>query len=142
MEKGGALVKKLLAPLLRRRHHPEPRTAADARFWIAEARHGAFTGRDSDGAGGQSQATIDPLLRCALFLQPVRNVICAAEDPNVAEFLLDVLAANVPQPATLTEVAIVARGDQGVGKNSLTEYDGALSAGTPRRSIAGTRVSE
>lgn len=67
-----------------------------------------------------------PERRCERFLRHVQDVICAGEDPDVAEFLLDVLAAKVQQPAKLTEVAVVARGDQGVGKTSLTEYYAAL----------------
>ena len=67
-----------------------------------------------------------PERRCELFLRHVREVICAGEDPNVAEFLLDVLAKKVQEPALLTEVSIVARGDQGAGKNTLTEYYGGM----------------
>lgn len=68
----------------------------------------------------------DPEQCCALFLAHVREVICAGEDPDVAEFLLDVLAKKVQQPARLTEVSVAMRGGQGVGKNTLTDYYGAI----------------
>ena len=67
-----------------------------------------------------------PEKRCARYLDHLRQVVCAGEDSDVAEFLLDVLAAKVQRPGELTEVAIVLRGSQGVGKGTAAEEYGAL----------------
>ncbi len=79
-----------------------------------------------NGFAVQADPDPHPEERCALFLAHVRQVICAGEAADVAEFLLDVLAKKVQEPARLTEVSIAIRGGQGVGKNTLTDYYGGL----------------
>jgi hypothetical protein len=79
-----------------------------------------------NGFAVQADPDPHPEQRCALFLAHVRQVICAGEDTDVAEFLLDVLAKKVQEPSRLTEVSIAIRGGQGVGKNTLTDYYGGL----------------
>ena len=62
-----------------------------------------------------------PEQRCARYLAHIREVVCAGEEPSVAEFLLDVMAQKVQRPGELTEVAIVQRSLQGAGKGTLVE---------------------
>lgn len=63
---------------------------------------------------------------CGRYLSHIRDVVCANEEPAVAEFLLDVMARKVQSPGELTEVAVVLRGVQGCGKGTMVEEYAAL----------------
>ncbi|MDZ7685262.1 MAG: DUF5906 domain-containing protein [Gammaproteobacteria bacterium] len=62
---------------------------------------------------------------CTLFLEHVETVICGG-NPEHFEYLLNWLALLVQQPATLPQVALVLKSEQGTGKGLFVEYLGKI----------------
>ncbi len=58
---------------------------------------------------------------CSLYLDHVRKVI-ASGDERLADYVLDFMADAVQNPSVRPGVALVLRGDQGVGKGIFVKY--------------------
>lgn len=63
--------------------------------------------------------------RCHLFLRHLRHIICN-DDPEIYDYLMNLLAFTMQKPGVPSEVATVLRGDPGVGKGIFVRTLGAL----------------
>ena len=62
---------------------------------------------------------------CSLFTDFLRGIICA-DDKDHYEYLLDVMADTVQRPYKQGEVAVVLRGEEGVGKGCTVKNFGSI----------------
>lgn len=63
----------------------------------------------------------DPQASCELYLEHIRNVVCAG-DRKLERYVLGWLAHLVQQPREIPGVALILRGGKGVGKDTFVEY--------------------
>ena len=73
-----------------------------------------------DGVFGRTQAG-----DCSLFLDFLKNITCAKNEEHY-EYLLDVMADTVQRPNKQGEVAVVLRGEEGVGKGCTVKNFGMI----------------
>ena len=62
---------------------------------------------------------------CGLFIEHIEKII-ASDDPPAAKYILDLFADAVQNPGKKPGVALVLRGEQGVGKGIFVQYFGKL----------------
>jgi Family of unknown function (DUF5906) len=65
---------------------------------------------------------------CTLFLNYVKNVICSGDNDNF-NYLVALIAQMIQQPHMKPGIAVVIRGDEGVGKSFFIEKLGSLLEG-------------